>query len=367
MAFISVPFVSDPNTLADDAILRLQEVWPTWTPADGDLEVIMLEVLAPMASDAVSVASTVPDAVFRQYGTEFFGLAYSQGTQSTSQATIWAVDAAGYRSTGPVEFALESVAFATDTDVFIDPGQTSVVVPVTCLAYGAIGNGLQGSANQVSSFPWVDSILVDPPTSGGSDPETDEQYQDRLRNSLQLQATTLVTGRDFELMALAVPDIGRAMAIVGTARTVTVAVTDPQGELLSTTVKNDLAALYGDYRQVNTTYTVIDPTYTTIGVTFEIETLDEFVASEVLANATQALRDWLDPGQWGMPLGINSEDLNSTWLQSTVVRVSEAVRVVTVGGVRWVQNVRLNGGTADVTLTGTAPLTRPGTITGTVI
>ena len=366
MAFIAVPFVVDSNRLADDAVLVLQARWPGWLPHDGDMEVIQMEALAPMASDAVIVAATVPDAIFRQYGLEMFGLSYHEPTPATGQATIWAVDDDGYASDAPVEFALESVAFVTDTEVVIAPGETAVVVPVTCLVPGVVGNDLVGSGDQMTSYPWVDSILIDPATSGGVDTETDTAYQDRLRDRLRLQATTLVTGRDFELMALSVAGVGRALALVGTDRSVTVGVTDPDGEPLSSTVKDQIEALYQDYRQVNTTYNVNDADYTTIDVTFAIETLPDYDDADVLARATQAVMDWLSPAHWGSPVG-STGDVEQQWLQTTVVRRSELIRVVSVSGVRWVDSLTIEGGTVDVNLTGSLPLTRPGTVAGSVI
>lgn len=366
MAFITVPFVVDSNQLADAAVTALQARWPGWEPSDGDMEVIQLEVLAPMAADAVVVAASVPDAIFRQYGLTMFGLSYREPTPAVGQATIWAVDDLGYRSDGPIEFALESVAFTTDTEVEIPAGETTIVVPVTCSVSGAIGNNLMGSGSQMSSFQWVDSILVDPQTQGGVDAESDSAYQDRLRDRLQLQATTLVNGRDFEYMALSQPDVGRALALVGTNRSVTVAITDVDGQPLLQANKDAVAALYDEYRQVNTTYSVIDPTYTDVDVAFSIETLDSYEAGEVLGRAIQALTDWLDPANWGKPMSLNV-DTQAVWLQSSVVRRSEAIRVVSVPGVRWVQTLTIDGGTTDVNLSGTIPLTEPGSITGTVI
>ena len=66
---------------------------------------------------------------------------------------------------------------------------------------------------------------------------------------------------------------------------------------------------------------------------------------------------------WGRPQGIITEDATRLWQQETVVRYSELLRTLSLIGVRYVQSATLNGGTADVNLTGTAPLTRPGTIT----
>jgi len=192
---------------------------------------------------------------------------------------------------------------------------------------------------------------------------------DRLADRLQLQTTTLVTGHDFELMALQVPGVGRATAMVNQARQVTVALTDEAGEAITGgtgpgSIKGTVLDLFDDYRQVNTTYSVIDPTYTTINVTATVVSLPDYEPAAIDTACEGAIADWLSPLNWGRPRGV--EGPTDDWLNDTVVRYSELLRVLAQPGVRYVQSATLNGGTADINLTGTAPLTRPGTINVTV-
>src|SRR5262245_52312822 len=98
MTFTSVPFTSDAETLVDGALERLQEHWEDWAPNDGDLEVILVESLGPIASDAIQTASTVPDAIFRQFGEQIIGEPYQEAQPATGLATFTAVDASGYDS-----------------------------------------------------------------------------------------------------------------------------------------------------------------------------------------------------------------------------------------------------------------------------
>ena len=70
------------------------------------------------------------------------------------------------------------------------------------------------------------------------DPEDDAAYQDRLADRLLLQSTTLVTAADYQLMALEVSGVGRALAIGDQARKVTVALTDSAGEPVVQSVKD---------------------------------------------------------------------------------------------------------------------------------
>jgi len=357
VAFTSVPFTSDVVTLADQAVDRLTARWPTWEPSDADLEVIQISVLAPIAQSAIEVAAVVPDAIFRAYGTKLIGLPYTTGAPALGVATIAALDNAGYTSSPfTIQFGLNGQGAETDAVVVIPPGSTSVDVDFHMLDSGTTGNGLSGTADLITAMPWIDSITVSVPntTAGGSDPEDDKTYQDRLAERLQLRADTLVTGRDFELIAVASfpTAIARASAVVGTARAVTVAVISPTGGNVTTPIKDQLLALYDQYRQVNTTYSVIDPTRTNITVTATIVVAPGYVPSDVRDLAIAAVQQWLSPLEWGKTF----DQRYDHWINETKVRYNELIRVLGVQGVRYVAAATLNGGTADITMTGTVTL-----------
>jgi hypothetical protein len=56
------------------------------------------------------------------------------------------------------------------------------------------------------------------------------------------------------------------------------------------------------------------------------------------------------------------------WVNVTELRINKVIQVIeNVGGVAYADNVELNAGTSDITLTGAAPLPEPGTITGAVV
>lgn len=373
MPFIEVPITSDAESLVDGAMERLQEQWTDWVPNDADLEVILIEALGPIAQDALEVAASVPESVFRQYGTELVGEAYQTAQSATGAATFLAVDSAGYDSAdaaapdteGLVQIAIGGVAFETDEPVRIAPGSDQVTVAITATDPGAAGNDLTGTAELITALAWVDLITVDGPTANGIDGEDDEEYVDRLSDALQLRAKTLVTGRDFEIEALQNPQVGRAVAIVGTARQVTVAITDPEGEPTTQATKDAVEADYDLYRQVNTTYSVVDPTYTDIDVSYDIVILPGYDIPTVQASLESAVAQWLDPFNWGRPLDVQASE-SDVWVLDNTVRYNELVRVISVAGVRYVRDVTLDGGRADVALPGTVALTRPGTIAGTV-
>lgn len=367
MPFVIVPFVTDADTLADGALDRLQEHWDDWEPNDADLEVILTETLAPIAQDVVETAATVPDSIFRQYGTKLLGEPYQEALPATGTATFTALDASGWNASdtledGLVEITLQGVAFTTDEPLIIPIGDTTVDATITALEVGAYANGLSGAADLITALPWVALITIDDPTAHGVDGEDDLAYQDRLADLLQLQAKTLVTGRDFEIMALQDPRVGRAVAIVGTARQVTVAITDQAGEPCDADTKADLAATYALYRQVNTTYNVIDPTYTDIDATFQVVALPGYDLELVRQTVIAAITDWLDPANWGKP---PDADVGDAWVLDNHIYYNELLRICAQPGVRYVKDATLNGAKVDVLMAGTVALPHPDSIDGT--
>jgi hypothetical protein len=55
----------------------------------------------------------------------------------------------------------------------------------------------------------------------------------------------------------------------------------------------------------------------------------------------------------------------AAWINDTKVRYLEVAQVINdQEGVNYIINLTVNGGTVDVALTGTAPLAKPGVITG---
>lgn len=373
--FVTVPIESDTQTLADNAIAQLRTTWPDWTPNDGDLEVIQIEALAPMAQNAAETASRVPAAIFRRYGTDLIGIPYTQGTPALT-TTTWTLvsNPAGRTIPADTQIAIDGFAFAVELTQIV-PAATLVVAGITMAATenGVAANDLTGvSVSMISALDWVESITVDATTAGGADEENDVVYQDRLSRELQLQAKTLVTTRDFELMGLSVAGVGRLVAFNDGERNVLVVGTDLVGEPLSAPIKALLVDLYEAYRQVNTVVTVDDATYTTIGVTYTVKAYPGYDATDLEARIDVVLSDVLDPNEWGRPKGFGDPGTQG-WFNETVVRKNKLIDLIgDVEGVDYVDTLTLTGsaGSADAggnwLLPGTVSLTRVGTLTGTI-
>jgi hypothetical protein len=151
-------------------------------------------------------------------------------------------------------------------------------------------------------------------------------------------------------------------------RTVVVASVDASGEPSSNTIKNDVIDLLAARREVNFVVLVIDAGYSTIKVTAAATALPGYDPIQVQAAAEAALADYLSPANWGQPPYGDKR----AWVKEDTVYRGELYTVLNaVEGLDVVTTLTLAKGagalgTADVTLDGQAPLTRPGAITVTV-
>jgi hypothetical protein len=369
--FIDVPFDSSETELVQRFTDALQTSFPTWSADPADLATIQAEALAPLAQNAADVASQVPAAIFRALGGALFNVPYLDGAAASTSITFTAIDTAGHSIDAGVEVEIDGVAFATRDAATIAPGATTTVVSVDATIAGEFANGLDGSSTKsmISSLAFISGFAVNGPTAGGSDAETDLAYQDRLTNTLLLSASTLVTTRDYELIALSQTGIARARAVADpVARTITVIAMDASGNPISSALKATLAAVYDDNRQATWVVTVADPTYTTVSVVYGLEPYPGFDEDDLYQRVDDAITAFLSPSTWGDPKSSSGEAM-SFFAPSPVVRRNKLIDIIgDVDGVDYVIDVQITGsaGTVDsngdLTMPGTIALPLPGTI-----
>lgn len=72
--------------------------------------------------------------------------------------------------------------FATNKDVYVLSGSLDILVDVTCLQKGVIGNGFTpGQINiLVDPLPWIARVENTDTSQGGTDEEDDDSYRDRI-------------------------------------------------------------------------------------------------------------------------------------------------------------------------------------------
>jgi len=386
MTYIPVPIETDPTDLAEDAFAYLEEQVPGWLPSPGNLEAWLIESLAQTAGELRELAALVPDAIFEYYGSSILGLPPYEATQATGVTDWVMIDAAGYTVDEGTLVAIsppasiDSYAFEVVDAFTVPPGQTTQAdVAIRALEAGAEASGLTGTVEVLDALDFVDSVTLDGATTGGVDAEATDDYLDRLSDLLTLLSPRPILPQDFAVLAQrSVPEVARATAIdlwkgdtgtPNTPRCVSVAVIDAAGEACSSTVKAEVDALLQAQREVNFLVYVIDPTYSTIDVSFDVSAYPGYTSTEVVDRVVEALTAFLSPANWGVPP--YGDTSGRSWINDTTVRYLEVTQVVNEAeGVHYVKTLTIRKaggtmGTSDVVMTGAAPLPRPGAIAGT--
>jgi hypothetical protein len=296
------------------------------------------------------------------------------------------VDAAGYTVPAGSVIAVtpsgstESYAFQLSADLVIAAGQTVASgVDAQALIPGAAASGLTGTVTVIDQLAFVSQVALSQPTFGGVDEEADDAYLARLSALLTLLTPRPILPQDFAmLVAQEIEGVARAVAIdlydpgppvvTNEERCVTVAVCDPDGQPCSSQVKGDALTLLQNSREVNFKVFVIDPTYTQIDVSYDVQCYPGYDPADVQTRVTQAITDWLDPATWGLPPYGDSS--GSSWINTPSVRYLELAQIVnSQAGVAYTITLTLCAhggtlGTADVAMSGAAPLAQAGTISG---
>jgi uncharacterized phage protein gp47/JayE len=333
-----------------------------------------------MAVEVAVLAGQVPLAIFTYFGEAVLGVPALQAAQATGTATFTMVDIAGYTVPAGAQLDIDGVAFLTIDDLTVAAGSSSANTNIEAVDAGTQANDLTGATVTLvaPTYVFVESVALSGTTAGGTDAEDPTDYADRLADELPTLSPKAILIGDFEALARRNPLVGRALAIdnydpgppidAAAEGHVTVAVHDTAGEALGSSPKADIAADLEANRVLNIAVHVIDPTYTTVDVSFTATAYDDFDAATVETAAEQAITDFLDPATWGRPPGGDA----TAWINETTLRRNDLFGVLyDVEGIRHVTalTLALGGGaqdTADVTLAGPAALPRAGAISGSV-
>lgn len=385
--FVSVPIETDPDAITQIAYDYMQTQFPLWVPADDQLDSSVLSSGGRQTAELRDVASDVPPSIFRYFGGTLAGLPPIDASPATVSVTINAVDATGLTIPAGAAAGLRDASgvlqsFETSIDVVIPAGVT-LITPVTMVASteGAASTGLGTTGDTmepISSIADIASIVILGPSAGGTDAELDSDYLDRLAQDLSLQSPRPILPGDFAIYSRNTPGVYRALALdgydaiaatSGNARTITVAVVDINGDAVGSPVKTAVAAALTAAREVNFLVYVIDPTYTTIDVTYSVTMYPGYASADIQAACDAALGAFLNPATWGIsPIGDPTE-----WLQQTKAKINDIIVILgNVVGVNDVNAVTIRPGSGayaavDITLGGAAPLPRLGVTVPTVM
>lgn len=367
----------DPDQLVRQAVAQLRAATGATLNETHPL-VALLEAVAYRNAETRVMTADVGEAIYRTHGRKVYGVTPIDDEPATAETTWTAVDDAGYTIPAGtvVVYATagdRKIAFATVEETVIPPGSTQATgVEIEAVVPGSHANGL--SAGTVTpndgQLSWVSSVVTTTETSGGVDAETDAEYVARLTAEIRAASTGgLVLPADYETAARRVAGVHRALAIdgyepvgpsTGNERTVTVAVVDEGGAAVSTAIKDEVEAELEARRETTFVVHVVDPDFT--AVTVEFAAVAESGADEVTleAEAIAALEAYLDPGIWA-----GGDESPPAW-RDRPVRYFDLVHLIEdIDGIDYLVSLTVNAGTADVTLSGVAPLPDP-TVTGTV-
>lgn len=344
---------------------------------EGHPLVAAVETLAYRHAETRIIMADIGRAVFRDFGLKVYGVAIKQATRATVLSTWTAKDTAGYTIAAGsrvvyVVTGTQRVGFRTVGPATIPVGATSVTgVELEAVVTGEDANGLPPkTVTSVEQYAWLASVQSTSTSGGGQSDEPIGEYVDRLVTEIRSLSTGgLVLPEDFETAARRVPGVHRALAIdgydptvpsSGNEKMVTVALADSDGDPVGATGQTAVETELEARREINFVVHTIDPTYTVITVDFAAVATVDADSVDVDAAVTAQLESFLNKATWG-----GGGESPPQWRNETVRRNDLIAIVETTPGVDYLTTLTVNGGTADVVLTGVAPLPNA-TVTGTV-
>jgi hypothetical protein len=364
---------------------------PGWQAHDANLEVWLTEAWSESASEVRALARDVPASIFTTYGNDVLGITPGLALAAVGTGAFTAVDTQGYTLEAGTQFAMarsgdELVAFAVDQDTVIAPGDSVADgVAFTAVLTGANGNGLIGAGEMLDPVVWVDSVQVNEVTGKGAEAETPQDYLDRLSILMRMVALRPVLPQDFAILALQVPTVARAIAMNlynpadGTwtnARTVSLIIADVNGLVLAPDVKDAVKLMLEALREVNWTVNILDPTYTTIDVDYDVVAFAGQHEATVQEACNAALLDYLSPANYRLneasPATYGGEVIyppasGVTNARQQYIYVNELISLLDrCLGVDRVVSVAINGAATDFLMTDPYTFPQAGALTGTV-
>jgi hypothetical protein len=224
MRYIAVTIDTDPDILQQLAFDYLVSKIPGWQPADGNLDVWVIEANSFEAAEVRDIASQVPDTIFRYFGNSLLGVTPIDESSAASSTTWTSRDNVGHTIPSGTQVVIrdptgEAVPFVTLNEVTIPPGatvtQTGEVV-ILSLRAGSFASGLGapgGNVELLDVLDWVSGITMTQATTGGVDAELDDVYLDRLREAASLLSPRPILPDDFAKLSKSVAGVWRALAI----------------------------------------------------------------------------------------------------------------------------------------------------------
>jgi hypothetical protein len=372
---------TDPNELAQGTFDVIRETFPNYEPSEGQLATLVVTALTLRASQINDLANMIPRSIFRYYGTTVLQFPPNAGETAEASLTIFTRGTAGYTVPAETEFVLTDPSTDDDhvfflvNDASVPVGQSSVNVTVVARDDGTQANNIGNATVQiVDSLDYVLSVAQVGFSAGGLDEEDDDDYLDRLTARVSLPVRPVWASDFAALVRVQFPQIYRAAFIdnfippstYNAERAVAGLILDADGNDLSLTIGDLVVDYLATQREWGFIVNIMTAVYTLVDVTFAFIPLPGYDPNDVRSRAVAAMDTYLSPATWGAP-----DNAGREFMYKPTIYLWEIVTVLNnVMGLDRLTTLTIgkNDGTqstADLTLDGSIPITRPGNINGT--
>jgi hypothetical protein len=395
--FPEPPLTPSSEALVQGAIAQLQAQYPNFKPSPASPEYRMFLAFAAICCEIIVLLLKAPEELIRWMGEVVYQTPPTPATSATATATVEAVDNLGHTlEAGDIILVTPEggapVAFEVAETVEIKAGETKTVagaVKLRAVEPGVEGN-IPGAAtcepNELLAWVKPKGITLATAPVGGEEEETTQAYAQRIRELAKIVKPQPILPEDFaNYVRLLVPGIERCVAVdllelthatptaeeiekeegsaitaEGVERCVTVIPLTAEGTVPPKATLEEAYNRLKAAREETFLPFIGLPTSHSIEVKVVGKFFKGYTEAVVEANVKAALEELLNPATFGTP---PSGDTTS-WINKKVLRYQDVVTALNnVAGFNYYTELKLNGGTADIALTGIAPLVKAGTLT----
>lgn len=367
--YLELALIGDTTSLTATGLEYLETSIPGFTARPGNVETIMIEGAGQIAGELLDQAMIVPAEAFAALGTSVFGIPMLDGQQATTAAVVtWAVDTPA--STLPADSQVgvsngdgNIYVFLTDRDLVAPVGGGSQDVVLIARDIGSLLNNSFGACQMIDEVEGVESIIASG-SGGGTDPESADEYLDRLSTIISLLAPRPILPEDHGAMASTVPGVSRVSVLnlyypgtdardadqaVGdfdlwtpgpapaepeedVARCTTVCIMGLGGTEPSIDLMQDVYELLDANREVNFLNFVMKPTFISVDVKAVVTPYRNRTKAEAIESSTRMVTNWLSSVQFGLMPGTESDN---EWNGDNKLRIYEVVDHLNRGQATW--------------------------------
>jgi len=389
--FIELPVILSGPTLKAAVYARMEELFPGWRPNPNNPEKWMIDsmvdrLVVPLSQFTADVAAEL----FNQYGQQIVKVLPIEAQAATVKSTWKMKDDGGHEIEAGTQVAVPTATnspegFRVVNTVIVPKGSTTTEpgeVLLEAIEPGAAANHLSGEAKPEDTLDYLaaeEAIVLVGETEHGEDAEDPEAFLARLAETMQTLAPRPIIPRDVAILARNIPGVHRSLALDMfdpeindpakpetwlTERCCSVVVCDVAGQPCSEAVKAAVLDDLQSKREATFLFFVLDPTYTTIAVHFEIVPLPGYELAAVEETVKAAIEAFLSPANFGTDPTTDER----SWLNRTTLFYQDLVTVVNnQQGVDHFTVLKIGKeggalGVVDVPLTGPAALTKAGKV-----